>query len=103
MLLKYLFPVVETNYLVLKNIIKKIICEHSQVWSCHQKDSGQFKFNFDARFNSYRFFCFGFACMWGRHDGCPLLHACFPLLCVVYMYERYITGLMSDQVIVGGY
>jgi len=35
-LLKYLFPVVETNYLILKNIIKKIICEHRQVWSCFE-------------------------------------------------------------------
>ena len=33
------------------------------------------------------------------------LHACGDVMMVVlsYMYERYITGLMSNQVIVGGY
>ena len=35
--------------------------------------------------------------------SCMHTHNCFSLLCVVYMYERYITGLMSNQVIVGGY
>ena len=30
-------------------------------------------------------------------------HNCFPLLCVVYIYECYIAGLMSNQVIVGRY
>ena len=35
--------------------------------------------------------------------SCMHAHNFFSLLCVVYMYERYITGLMSNQVIVGGY
>jgi len=35
--------------------------------------------------------------------SCMHAHNCFPLLCVVYIYERYIAGLMSNQMIVGGY
>ena len=34
---------------------------------------------------------------------CMYAHNCFPLLCVAYIYERYIAKLMSNQVIVGGY
>ena len=66
----------------------------------------QFKFNFDAQFNSYRFFVLDLhACgdVMMVVLSCMHAHNCFPLLCVVYMYERYITGLMSNQVIVGGY
>ena len=56
-LLKYLFPVAENNYLVLKNIFK-ISCKYRQVWSCFEnlvtrKTIVQLEFNLDIRFKIY--------------------------------------------------
>ena len=60
-LLKYLFPVAENNYFILKNYFWKISCKYSQVWSCFEdliirKMMVQSKFNLNAWFKSYRFF-----------------------------------------------
>ena len=81
------------------------------MWSCFEDlvikmIMIQSKFNFDARFNCYNFFVLDLhACDDVKVVvlSCMHAHNRFPLLCVVYMYERYITGLMSNQVIVGGY
>ena len=61
MLLKYLFLIDETNYLILLKKIYKISCKYSQVWSYFEdlvirKIMVQSKFNLDAQFNSYNFF-----------------------------------------------
>ena len=65
----------------------------------------QSKFNFDARFNSYSFFILDLhACtdVMVVILSCMHAHHRFPLLCVVYMYESYILGLMAKQMMVGG-
>ena len=60
-LLKYLFLVVEINYLALKNYFLKISWKHRQVWSCFEdlvikKIIVQSEFNFNALFRNYKFF-----------------------------------------------
>jgi len=83
-LLNYLFPVFETNYLVLKKMIffKKILCKYRQVWSCFEdlvmkKIMMKSKFNIDARFNIYSFFLFPKSvCMWLTWASYLFLHAC---------------------------
>ena len=55
-LLKYLFPVAEINYLVLKNYLSKKMCKDRQVCSCFEdpvikKIMAQSEFNLDAQFN----------------------------------------------------
>ena len=81
-LLNYLFPVFETNYLVLKKMFfLKILCKYRQVWSCFEdlvmkKIMMKSKFNIDARFNIYSFFISQICVHWLTWASYLFLHAC---------------------------